>query len=106
MALAWSHGVEAYIHAREELNKLPRSVLAVIYAEWRTYQHDPDTFSNKKYDRAFAWASDEDNIAIDDLRDQIWDWAQKLALCENGASDAYMCPYGCMNHQVSMGEED
>lgn len=104
MAWSLSHGVEAYSHAREELDKLPREVLAVIYAEWRMHQHDEENPSLKKYDRAFAWVSDESNITDEALRDQIWDWSQEQSLSENGGLEMWLCPYGCMNHNVSLGD--
>lgn len=101
MAWEWSHTAVAYDNARENLSDLDRSDLMIIFAEWRAAQVkggivEHNSFCQKKYDRALAYAATLPNDALIEF---IWDKASDLATCDNGGFNAYVCPDGC--HTVS-----
>lgn len=105
MAWTWSHTQQAYSDARENLSDLDRETLDIIFAEWRAAQGkrglvDPVSpgLSERKYDRALKQAK---TLAHDTLVEFIWEHASEFATCDNGGSEAWMCPHGCGPHCVS-----
>lgn len=107
MAWSWSHSDEAYEAAEANLRALPKEQLEIIYAEWRAAQgkggiiHDSDSFDERKYKRALAYAKTLDD---ESLADFIWGRASEAATCDNGGWNAWMCPSGC--HTVSFSPPD
>jgi hypothetical protein len=105
MAWSWSHTQQAYSDARENLFKLDRETLEIIFAEWRAAQEkhgmiDPvsPAFNERKYERALKHAK---TLDPDTLVDFIWEKASEFATCDNGGLEAWMCPQGCGPHCVS-----
>jgi len=105
MAWEWSHTAQAYDNARENLPRLDREDLQIIFAEWRAAQGKGGAIANqgfntdfnqKKYDRALKYSA---GLSHDQLVDFIWDHASDLATCDNGGFNAWVCPFGC--HTVS-----
>ena len=110
MAWSWSHTQQAYADAEENLRTLPKETLEIIFAEWRAAQGkngviDPvcPNFSERKYDRALKHAK---TLPDDVLADFIWEKASEFATCDNGGSEAWMCPHGCGPHCVSFSPPD
>lgn len=113
MAWSWSHTGQAYADAQENLSKLDRDTLEIIFAEWRAAQGkhgaiDPVSpgFSQRKYDRALKHAK---TLEDDTLVEFIWDKAAEFRTCDNGGFEAWMCPHGCGPHCVSFsppGEDE
>jgi hypothetical protein len=107
MAWSWSHTAEAYDNARENLARLPKEKLEIIFAEWRAAQgkggiiHDHNEFNERKYNRALAYAKTLDDETLVDF---IWERAEEAATCDNGGFEAWMCPSGC--HTVSFSPLD
>ena len=107
MAWSWSHTQQAYANAEANLRALPKEKLEVIFSEWRAAQgkggiiHDHNSFNERKYNRALAYAKTLDD---ETLADFIWELAAEHATCENGGYDARMCPSGC--HTVSFDKEE
>lgn len=107
MAWSWSHTGEAYAAARDNLARLPKEELEIIFAEWRAAQgkggviEDSNRFSEKKYFRALAFAK---TLPDDVLADFIWERAEESATCDNGGFNAWVCPSGC--HRVSFDPHD
>ena len=105
MSWEWSHTVEAYETAYNNLHALPRVELNVIYAEILAtrqktrYTGDPE-FRQNRYPKCLAFA--ESLLADDIIADAIWEFAEELRTCDNGGYNAHVCPYGC--HTVSFGE--
>lgn len=108
MVWSWSHSAEGLDNARQNLELMPKSELEIIFAEWRAAQlkhgHvDSNAWSQKKYDRALAYAK---GLCHDVLVDFIWEKASEASNCENGGFHAWMCPSGCMPHLVSFSPPD
>lgn len=101
MAWEWSHSGEAYEAAQENLNKLPKKTLDIIYAEWEAHTKDDD-FDQSIYNKALKFA--KDTLVHETLADDIWNRMCNLAICDNGGFDAWCCPYGC--HTVSFSFEN
>lgn len=115
MAWSWSHTNEAYANAEANLRALPLEELEIIFAEWRAAQgkggiiHDHDSFDQRKYNRALAYAKSLSvplgpDFAAEQLADFIWERASEYATCDNGGYNAWMCPSGC--HTVSFSPPD
>ena len=110
MAWSWSHTEQAYANARDNLEKLDKPTLEIIFAEWRAAQGkhgviDPVSpgFSQRKYDRALKHAK---TLPDDVLADFIWEKASEFATCDNGGFEAWMCPHGCGCHCVSFSQPE
>jgi len=113
MAWSWSHTNEAYAAARVQLGRLKKGELNVIFAEWKWhfYKQRIEVLENKAFaedrilDLPYKWEAVYDHwlkrtrkIPHDILVDQIWDWMEDLATCDNGGFNAWCCPHGC--HEV------
>ena len=110
MAWSWSHTEQAYADAYENLQELPRTVLAEILAEWYGRGDDADDadfegFSPSKYESERARLGDGPLPTADVLADCIWELASEQAICDNGGFNAWMCPYGCGCHCVAFDRE-
>lgn len=109
MAWSWSHSAEGLSAARDNLSKMPKDKLEIIFAEWRAAQRKHGVIENcgdfdeRKYDRALAYAKTLDH---DTLVDFIWDKAEEASTCDNGGFELWMCPSGCCSHCVSCDETD
>jgi hypothetical protein len=110
MAWSWSHSQAAYEDAQQNLFNLDKPTLDIIFAEWRAAQGkhgviDPVSpqFSQRKYDRALKHAK---ILAHDPLVEFICEKSSEHATCENGGFEAWMCPYGCGCHCVSVIKAD
>lgn len=104
MAWSWSHTNEAYADARENLFRLDRETLIVIYAEWRAAQGkhgriDPvcSHFSERRYNRALEFAK---TLPDNTIAESIWEKAEEFSTCTNGGWKAWLCPFGCAVHMV------
>lgn len=103
MAWSWSHTAEAYRDAEINLYGLPHDDLAIIAAEWQSW--DGDTFNPQLNLDAYDGAlSDAKQCSADSLAQNIWDKASELQTCDNGGFNAYVCPFGC--HTVPFDTED
>lgn len=99
MAWSWSHTPGAYTAARDNLSRLPKKEIRVIWAEWKAHCSREDVeggFDKSKYEWAMAEAR---TIPSDVLVDEIWNNMEELATCDNGGWNAWACPFGC--HMVS-----
>lgn len=107
MAWSWSHTGEAYASARRNVLRKKKEWLAVVFAEWRAARYGTKHFNSvvtkfdeKRYDRALIHAN---TLPQDILAQQVWDWMEEFATCENGGHNAWACPYGC--HTVPFDDE-
>jgi len=116
MAWSWSHTKEAYDYAKRQVEATDKEVLNVIYAEWLAMWsanakllNDPeddsgdidyDAFDQEAYDKALDSAS---YLSDEGLAEYIWEQAEKLATCDNGGFNAWICPSGC--HTVPFGPD-
>lgn len=101
MAWGWSHTVEAYANAEENLRSLPKEKLEEIFAEWRAADgKGEDRFNTKRYDKACKWARTQ---TAETLADLIWPKVEQQALCSNGGHQAWVCPYGCCTVSFDKG---
>lgn len=112
MAWEWSHTVEAYQNARNNLAQLDRGTLEIIYAEWRANQtrHSAGVpqciidgngvFDERRYSRALN-STHLKTMPLDILIETIWEWVEQYRTCSNGGWECYLCPYGCGPHCVS-----
>ena len=104
MAWSWSHTSEAYQNAENNLRRMRREELEIIFSEWRAAQgkhgridfSDPG-FDQRKYNRAIDHAK---TLPVSALADFIWERASDFATCDNGGFNAWMCPHGCGPHCV------
>jgi hypothetical protein len=101
MTWEWSHSVEAYEAARENVKAKDREWLEVVWAEWEASTPESDEMDIGKYDEKLAKRLPEDI-----LTDAIWEKMQEQALCTNGRWEAWCCPFGCGCHMVSFSYED
>ena len=106
MSWEWSHTQEAYEHARENLEKLPHSELAIIHAEIQATRHDTrytgfPQFNRNRYNKCLEYAK---LFTCEQLIEYIWEYAEQYRTCTNGGHMAHVCPYGC--HTVSFGGND
>ena len=103
----WEHLKEgALVAAKDNLRRLPKDFLVSIYSEWAAFakavelqmvsQFDPIAYSN-----TCAWILSKD-VDKDFLVEGIWEKAQKAGKCNRGGQELWMCPYGCVNHCVSV----
>jgi hypothetical protein len=107
MAWSWSHTQEAYDDAQKNVQDLPRSDLEIIFAEWvanyprGTHQQQEEEWDSNRYHKALARAS----LKSDDcLAEFIWENMERLAICDNGGWNAWVCPHGC--HRVPFSREE
>jgi len=109
MAWSWSHTVEAYFDARENLFDLDADTLRVIWAEWMGCPPSDDGF---RYDEDFDPALYESKLAeaasidAESLAESIWDFAEEQRTCDNGGWNAWVCPSGCHTVPFSRGDDD
>lgn len=104
MAWSWSHSQEAYHNLRANIYGQDREWLEVVFAEWRAAQGKHGIinsihadFSNRKYERALAWAKQQDR---DWLAEFIYEQSEQFSTCTNGGWEAWCCPHGCGSHQL------
>lgn len=104
MAWEWSHTNEAYENAYENLEKLPKKELDIIWAEIQACIVPNDgsgdihsnNFDEEIYEKSLIQAKQRKNFSL--IAD-IWDFASEQAICDNGGYNAWLCPSGC--HTVS-----
>ncbi len=107
MAWSWSHTHEAYENARNNLERLPREKLEVIYAEWLAAEgdiHFCPRLNDRRYLKALHGRAKQKTT--EELVEFIWEKASEFATCTNGGWQAYMCPFGCGCHMVSFSPEE
>jgi hypothetical protein len=112
MAWSWSHSPEAHQAAYENVHGKDREWLEVCFAEWHastnTYQRSIEplretrdetesddicvNFDERKYNEALSRAK---GLPNDVLAEQIWEWMELEATCDNGGHNAWACPSGC-----------
>ncbi len=105
MSWEWSHTVEAYSYAQEQVQKQERSWLEVVFAEWEALdsrEDFEDGFNEEKYNAALLHAKE---LPDDVLADFIWEKMEALATCTNGGWEAHCCPFGCGCHMVPFGPD-
>jgi hypothetical protein len=103
MAWGWSHTIEAYQNARDQLDVLPIDTLRVIWAEWHAHtsrEEDPGAFNEKRYRKARRRAETiymrlGADFQQERLAEYVWECMEQLATCDNGGWNAWACPYGC-----------
>ena len=99
MAWEWSHTQEAYDNFANNVRKLDRDTLQVLYAEWHAFdENETADFNSEKYKEARNTAS---RLPTDILARFVIEKATEQALCDNGGFNAWACPYGCPSHLVS-----
>jgi hypothetical protein len=89
MAWEWSHTPEAYEAARENLTNIPFHELCVIAAEWDA--DEVDGFNHELYTEKFKEYEASGRVSATIL----WNKIKKQRTCDNGGSNAWVCPYGC-----------
>ena len=99
MAWSWSHTREAYRNAEDNLRNLGADELKVIETEWSAStegEYGGFDLDIEKYDKLLPLAGGDP--------DAIWKRASELATCDNGGSNAWVCPFGC--HTVPFDAPD
>jgi hypothetical protein len=109
MAWSWSHTIEAYADAEQNLRELDLDTLRVIWSEWQatSYGDEPSfaiaDFNADDYEAALDRSASFD---AETLADDIWEHAAEQQTCDNGGWNAWMCPYGCHTVAFDRGESD
>lgn len=106
MVWSWSHSPEAHEAAHNNVHGKDREWLEVCFAEWHAAtdedgELDPDIFDERKYNKALSRAK---GLSSDVLAEQIWEWMEFEATCDNGGYNAWACPSGC--HTVPFVSRD
>ena len=106
MSWSWSHSVEAYQAAENNMRDLPLEKLVIILAEWKAAEPDEDGdtgFDQEKYTDAIHSIQSEleaGTLYKDMIEDDIWKRMSEQATCTNGGHEAHCCPFGCGCHLV------
>lgn len=118
MAWSWSHTEEAYVYAREQMEKLDRETRNVIAAEWLAAVPHPQygigfhaNLDLRKYAKSLVRVAEWSDEKINKF---IWDGVEgrddlgmnKLRTCENGGWEAWCCPFGCGCHMVPFSSDE
>lgn len=116
MAWSWSHTIDAYEDAREQVQRLSKAELLTILREWAYYDREQantlrfhgsqvwtDTRGKTRV-RGFRLPNGVRRLTQDTLADLVWDRMSAHATCTNGGWDAYCCPDGC--HTVPFAPVD
>ncbi len=106
MAWEWSYTQEGLAIIDERISRMKWPLLREIYAEIIVHsdetlnESDPDDYwkaemkTQKKYE--------EGKLAGDVVVSEIQGFARRQATCENGGHRAWVCPFGCGPHLVSL----
>lgn len=109
MAWSWSYSSDGIEAIRDAINRQDRDWLEICWAEntaaqpvvgEETGEVDPCSKPDldlTEYNRALAVAR---TLPVDVLCDAIFDFACNIATCNNGAFEAWCCPWGC--HTVAL----
>ena len=123
MAWEWGHSIEAYQNGRENLARMDRTDLNIIYAEWKAadsahiealkeheteqkqsewiFEFSPPDWDGNGFDEVgYNDALKEaETLAGDTLVAYIWERAETFSTCDNGGFNLWVCSHGC--HTVS-----
>jgi len=106
MAWEWSHDIQAYENAYNNLAGLPLKDLYAIYGEWKVKDYlasaqDDDEgttgWNDPVYRRAVTEAK---GLPLDVLVSWTWNRAEEQRTCDTGGWQAWLCPHGCHAHMV------
>ncbi len=111
MAWSWSVTVEAMQALRLTIAKQPREWLRVVFAEWKSSPRGffhPDRYGDAEFDEARYQRAlkKAEKLPDDVLAEKIYELAERLSTCTNGAWEAWCCPHGCTMHMLPWGELD
>ena len=100
MSWEWSHTVEAYQDARDNLEALTMETLKEIYVEWKVHDKNNDWELAAEIDRQ------AEILTHSDLFEYVWERMDEQRTCTNGGWYAWACPYGCECHTVAFNVEN